>query len=185
MNAKDLQEYLLLSDNPEIQSLGHELKKIRSEAFDKCKDQESNLSSVYWQKHKITVSLYTDLDFYIYCPETRELEFQLSHEWVGDTKEEVINKASAYMMDLNNYSDSFQANTQYFIENYLKEGFCKMLNSEETYFGSAGNWDLDVNYEAPEHEPSQKGELKPKINIFGNAVDLFDASELSELGFNE
>ncbi|MCY9861465.1 hypothetical protein OTK49_02910 [Vibrio coralliirubri] len=182
MNAKVLVEFLKSSDNPEIVALASAIDTARAVAIEGARTTESPESSNYWRKHKFVALIKTDWDFYVKHQDSDEVGADVSLEWVGDSREDVIAQALQYLTNLENFTGS-ERNIQSFIENYLVDVFEQFRLGDIDEWCSGGNWDIDYSYEKPDSSEPESENYYPHVNFFGQRIDLLSEAELVELGF--
>lgn len=182
MNAKILSDFLKTSENSEIIALAKALDDARVKIIEAAKIPESAESANYWRKHKFVADISTDMDFYVNDYETGEISANLVLEWVGDTRECVIAQAKEFLSNPNNYTGS-EKNIGYFIKDYVCVGISHICDSEEDFWGTGGNWEIEFQYVSPDEVPPEPKDHKPHTNFFGQRIDLLTEAELIELGF--
>lgn len=181
MNAKILSDFLKTSKDLEIIALATAIDELREKTINQLKIPESNESGTYWKKHKFIASVDTDWDFYVKDQDSGDVSNNVVLEWVGDSREDVINAARQYLSDINNYSGS-EKNIKYFIESYVDVGLTEITDSDQVQWCTGGNWEVEFAYELPDTSPLDVADYKPHSYIFGVHIDLLTSDEIAELG---
>lgn len=182
INAKILSEFLKTSQCSEIVELATAIDKERERFLDAAKIPKSEESAIYWKMHKFVADLSTDMDFYVKDIDSGEFCTNLVLEWVGDTRDSVINQAKDYLLNPDNYIGC-ENRIGYFIRDYVHVGISDILDNDKNFWGTGGNWEVEFQYEIPDAIPPEPKNHKPLTNFFGRKIDLLTEEELIELGF--
>ncbi|MDS1821350.1 hypothetical protein QX249_11800 [Vibrio parahaemolyticus] len=187
LKASELISHLMTSDNPEMHELAKVIGESKSKLIEAAKRSDSEESALYWAKHKLVADISADWDFYVrdLSPEDADSPFETDCilEWVGDSREEVIELAEKYLTDLQNYTGS-EGWINDFVENAVKEGV-SALKGGQNFFGWGGNRTIEMEVYLPDNNPPEEKDRTPKMMIEGFAVSLLDDQELIDLGFVE
>ncbi|PSV00415.1 hypothetical protein [Photobacterium kishitanii] len=181
LNVKKISEYFLESSDKEIRSFGRVLEEERNQAFLKHLNTDSD--DDYWKKHKLVVYIKSDRDFWIKRQEDQKLSSVEYFEWCGESKQECIELAEAYFLDIDNYKCE-DRRFNFVLETLINPTFAKIKGGLESFGFLGANWEFEINYDEPDKEEPKHVDFRPTSELLSK-INLFSEEELAALGFIE